>query len=377
MEIRYSQSRRLHASQEGERPDIVDLFSQLYLASNGDLSQALEWLRWVAEQYGLTSENRTFEDILDELEGKGLISRDKGEFHLTPMGDRTVRDSVYDRVFQGLGKSLRGGHGVAQPGRGGERLPESRAYRYGDDPEEVDFGGTYRNYLHRRLGSPGNPQEEMSEGDLRGEGIQEEDFLLYEREGQYNCSTVLMIDISHSMILYGEDRITPAKIVAMSLVEYIRRHFPRDTIDVVTFGDEATEIPAREIPHISVGPYHTNTCDGLRVAQALLRRRRNPNKQIFMVTDGKPSAIFHKGSLYRNSFGLDPLVLSQTFAEARNCRKSKIRVCTFMIARDAYLIEFVEKFTRLCEGKAFYTGLDNLGDFIFVDYAANRRRRVR
>ena len=184
---------------------------------------------------------------------------------------------------------------------------------------------------------------------------------MHEREQSANCSTVLMLDISHSMILYGEDRITPAKMVAMSLVEFVRRNYPRDTLDVITFGDEAAEIPADRIAYVSVGPFHTNTCDGLRLAQNILRRRKNGNKQIFMVTDGKPSAVFDRGRLYRNSFGLDPLVLSKTFAEARNCRKQKIRVNTFMIAKDPYLVEFVENFSRICGGKAFYTGLDDLG----------------
>jgi len=186
-----------------------------------------------------------------------------------------------------------------------------------------------------------------------------------------------MIDISHSMILYGEDRITPAKMVAMSLAEFVKRNYPRDTLDVITFGDEAKEIPADKIAHVAVGPYHTNTCDGLRLAQNLLRKRKNSNKQIFMVTDGKPSAVFDRGRLYRNSFGLDPLVLQKTFAEGRACRKNKIRVCTFMIAKDPYLVEFVEEFSKVSGGQAFYTGLDGLGEFIFVDYAAHRKGKIR
>jgi uncharacterized protein with von Willebrand factor type A (vWA) domain len=212
---------------------------------------------------------------------------------------------------------------------------------------------------------------------LPGAGLSEEDFEVHEREQLAACSTVLMLDISHSMILYGEDRITPAKMVAMSLVEFVKRHYPRDTLDVITFGDEAKEIPADKIAHVSVGPYHTNTCDGLRLAQNLLRRSKNGNKQIFMVTDGKPSAVFDRGRLYRNSFGLDPLVLQKTFAEGRACRKNKIRVCTFMIAKDPYLIEFVEEFSKVSGGQAFYTGLDGLGEFIFVDYAAHRRGKIR
>lgn len=379
MEIRYGKPFPPLEGGEGEgegKIDLVDLFSQLFLRSNGNIRQTLEWLRRIAENNGLLGRDRTFEDMLDELEEKGVLRRDKGKFDITPAGDQAIRESVFERVFKGMGKGLRGSHNTGKLGKGGERQPETRPYAFGDDVSDLDFNASIRNSLKR--GSEDGAQDAASDWNgLPQGGVSEDDFEVHERERLAGCSTVLMLDISHSMILYGEDRITPAKMVAMSLVEFVRRHYPRDTLDVITFGDEAKEIPADKIAHVAVGPFHTNTCDGLKLAQTLLRRRKNPNKQIFMVTDGKPSAVFDRGRLYRNSMGLDPLVLQKTFAEGRNCRKNKIRVCTFMIAQDPYLIEFVEEFSQVCGGKAFYTGLDGLGEFVFVDYQAHRRGKIR
>lgn len=384
MEIRYGMPLPDPEGEDGEgKIDLVDLFSQLFLRSNGDVGQALEWLRRIAERQGWLDRDRTFEDMLDELEEKGVLKRDQDGFGITPAGDKAVRESVFERVFKGMGKGLRGNHNSGKLGRGGERQPETRPFAFGDDIADLDFNATLRNSLHRgneavaRTGAAGGAGTGEDWNGMPAEGLSEEDFEVHEREQLASCSTVLMLDISHSMILYGEDRITPAKMVAMSLVEFVKRHYPRDTLDVITFGDEAREIPADRIAHVSVGPFHTNTCDGLRLAQTLLRKRKNTNKQIFMVTDGKPSAVFDRGRLYRNSFGLDPLVLQKTFAEGRSCRKNRIRVCTFMIAQDPYLIEFVEEFSKVCGGKAFYTGLDGLGEFVFVDYAAHRRGKVR
>jgi Ca-activated chloride channel family protein len=399
MEIRYGQAPDPEGEEEDgkEGIDLVDLFSQLFLRSNGDVRQALEWMRRIAERQGWLGRERTFEDMLDELEEKGVIKRDQDDFNITPAGDRAVRESVFERVFKGLGKSFRGSHATGKPGQGGERQAETRPYSFGDDLADLDFSQTLKNGI-RRGGeeaargdwgqdpdAPASDEAPASEdgggakawSGLSSDGLSEEDFEVHERERLASCSTVLMIDISHSMILYGEDRITPAKMVAMSLAEFVKRNYPRDTLDVITFGDEAKEIPSDKIAHVAVGPYHTNTCDGLRLAQNLLRKRKNSNKQIFMVTDGKPSAVFDRGRLYRNSFGLDPLVLQKTFAEGRACRKNKIRVCTFMIAKDPYLVEFVEEFSKVSGGQAFYTGLDGLGEFIFVDYAAHRKGKIR
>jgi Ca-activated chloride channel homolog len=387
MEIRYGMPLPDPEGGEGEgKIDMVDLFSQLFLRSNGDVGQALEWLRRIAERQGWLNRDRNFEDIIDELKEKGVLKRNQDGFEITPAGDKAVRESVFERVFKGMGKGLKGNHNTGKLGRGGERQAETRAFSFGDDLADLDFSATLKNGLRRGgelaadrgagIAAEGSAEAGEWTG-LPPEGLSQDDFEVHEREQLASCSTVLMLDISHSMILYGEDRITPAKMVAMSLVEFVKRHYPRDTLDVITFGDEAKEIPADRIAHVSVGPFHTNTCDGLRLAQTLLRKRKNTNKQIFMVTDGKPSAVFDRGRLYKNSFGLDPLVLQKTFAEGRACRKNKIRVCTFMIAQDPYLIEFVEEFSKVCAGKAFYTGLDGLGEFVFVDYAAHRRGKVR
>jgi Ca-activated chloride channel homolog len=187
---------------------------------------------------------------------------------------------------------------------------------------------------------------------------------------------VLMLDISHSMILYGEDRITPAKQVGLALSELIMTKFPRDYIALVVFGDDAKLVSINELPFLNVGPYHTNTRAGLQLARNLLRRCGNVNKQIFMITDGKPSAMFDDaGRLYKNSFGLDPKIVNKTLDEAVACRREKITISTFMVARDPYLINFVEELTKANHGRAYYSSLNNLGQFIFVDYIRNRRKR--
>ena len=190
-------------------------------------------------------------------------------------------------------------------------------------------------------------------------------------------STVLMIDISHSMILYGEDRITPAKKVAMALVEYIKTKFPKDTIDILSFGDEAKPISIKDLPYLKVGPYHTNTVAGLDLAFDILRRKKNNNKQIFMITDGKPSCMFTKDGFYKNSAGLDNFILDHCYNRARIAKKNNIPITTFMIASDPYLQTFVKKFSEVNNGKAFYTGLDGLSEMVFEDYDKNRRQKLR
>ena len=206
--------------------------------------------------------------------------------------------------------------------------------------------------------------------------MKEEDLEVYETEHQTFCATVLMIDISHSMILYGEDRITPAKQVALALSELIKTRYPKDYLVPVVFGDDARVVSVSELPFLNVGPYHTNTKAGLELARNLLRRKGNLNKQIFMVTDGKPSAIFDSnGRLYKNSFGLDLKIVNKTLDEAVACRREQIPITTFMVASDPYLIDFVEELTKANQGRAYYSSLSNLGEFVFVDYIRNRKKR--
>jgi uncharacterized protein with von Willebrand factor type A (vWA) domain len=187
-------------------------------------------------------------------------------------------------------------------------------------------------------------------------------------------STVLMIDISHSMILYGEDRITPAKKVAMALAELIITRYPKDSLDIIVFGNDAWRVEIKDLPYLEVGPYHTNTVAGLELAMDILRKRKNPNKQIMMITDGKPTCIKIGKKYYKNAYGLDRKILNRTLALAVKCRKLNIPVTTFMIARDPWLVDFVDNFTRANNGKAFYSSLEGLGSFIFLDYNNNKRR---
>jgi uncharacterized protein with von Willebrand factor type A (vWA) domain len=206
--------------------------------------------------------------------------------------------------------------------------------------------------------------------------IAEDDLEVFETEHLSSCATVVMIDISHSMILYGEDRITPAKKVALALTELILTKYPKDAIDVLLFGDEATEVPISEIAYAQVGPYHTNTKAGLELAQRILRRRKHSNKQIFMITDGKPSALTENGRLYTNSFGLDMKIVNRTLEEADRCRRAGIPITTFMLATDPMLVNFVDQLSKINRGRAFYASSDRLGEYILADYIRNRRKFV-
>ena len=178
------------------------------------------------------------------------------------------------------------------------------------------------------------------------------------------------------MILYGEDRITPAKKVAMALIEYIQQKYPKDVIDVVLFGDDAIPVETHQVARVSVGPFHTNTKAGLQAAMNILLKRKQANKQVFMITDGKPSAIWENGELYKNPFGLDPKIVAQTVNEATALRRKGITITTFMITSDPYLQDFVDTLTQANKGRAYYSSLDNLGKFIFADYARNKKKKV-
>jgi len=187
---------------------------------------------------------------------------------------------------------------------------------------------------------------------------------------------VLMVDVSHSMILYGEDRITPAKKIALALTQLIKTRYPKDTLDVVLFGDDASQVPLKDLMKIQAGPYHTNTRAGLQLARRILESRKGVNKQVFMITDGKPSAIREYGRLYKNPFGLDPKIVNKTLEEAVQCRRKKIAITTFMLATDFPLLEFVRKLTALNHGRIYETDPNNLGAYVFRDFVRNRRKRL-
>ena len=362
MHIRYSKWRAGSTTAEQRLEQLVSLFSYLSLKTSGDVEEALEWLRGLAKRYGLFDEDLSLEDLIEKLKEMGIIEEIDSTPTLSAKGVQRIRHDALREIFSSLKKSPEGSHEIASTGSGVERLSDTRKWTFGDHAANLDLTTTLTNAFKR----DGIDDFSLEEADLE----------VYETEHLASCATVLLLDISHSMILYGEDRITPAKQVALALAELIRTKFPKDYLALATFGDSAQTVSISELPFLNVGPYHTNTRAGLQLARNLLRRSGNVNKQIFMVTDGKPSAITDdSGRLYKNSFGLDPRIVNKTLDEAVQCRREKITVSTFMVARDPALIEFVEELTKANQGRAFYSSLNELGQFLLVDYLRNRRKR--
>jgi len=341
---------------------LVRVYEHLLLQTNGSVELALDYLDQVAKRYKLWTPEFGLKEFQQWLKDHRMARVDgKGAWSLTGAGERRLRTGSLDAIFSGLQAGAGGNHRVARPGQGAERLSETRPYQFGDNLSLIATHETLHNALRR------------SGGELN---IQEEDLAIYETEHDSSCATVLMIDVSHSMILYGEDRITPAKRVALALTELILTRYPKDRLHVVLFGDEAWEVPLDQIPYCGVGPFHTNTRAGLVLAKDILRKSKQSNRQIFLVTDGKPSALTEPGGrIYKNPNGLDPRVVNKTLEEADHCRRLGIPITTFMLTEDPYLVNFVEEFTAINRGRAYYSGAGSLGSFVFVDYIKNRRRR--
>lgn len=345
---------------------LFELFQELLVYTSGDVNEALDWLNQLDREYHITTPEYGMGDFIQELIDRGYLTEENpesGVMQITSKMEKTIRQSSLDQIFGKLKKSQRGNHKTSHTGAGDENSTDRRNYSFGDTHEQIDYNESIKN-AHINHG-------------INEFSLDEDDLVVVEKEYKAQTSTVLMIDISHSMILYGEDRITPAKKVAMALSELIKTKYPKDTLDVIVFGNDAWQIEIKDIPYLQVGPYHTNTVAGLELAMDLLRRRKNPNKQIFMITDGKPTCIIRNGKYYKNSWGLDRIILNKTLNLSAQCRKLNIKITTFMIAKDSYLQKFVEEFTEVNQGKAFYTSLKGLGDFIFEDYEKNRRRNVR
>ncbi|HYH10503.1 MAG TPA: VWA domain-containing protein [Thermoanaerobaculia bacterium] len=339
------------------------LFNHLLLQTSGDVEEAMRWMRMLQER-GYIDPDVDLEAFFAQLMQENVIGQDgSGNLALSSGGERQIRRDALDEIFGGLKKSMTGYHSVANAGAGTERLTETRPYHFGDDPMSIDSIRSLQNAMKHN-----DPADAIT--------ITEDDLEVFETEHSSNCATVVMIDISHSMILYGEDRITPAKKVALALTELILTKYPKDAIDVLLFGDDATEVPISEIPYVQVGPYHTNTKAGLELAQRILRRRRHANKQIFMITDGKPSALTENGRLYTNSFGLDMKIVNRTLEEADRCRRAGIPITTFMLATDPMLVNFVDQLSKMNRGRAYYSSPDRLGEYVFADYIRNRRKFV-
>jgi uncharacterized protein with von Willebrand factor type A (vWA) domain len=289
--------------------------------------------------------------------------RERMKLRATRKAERSIRQDAFDELFGAMRQdAVAGDHLTPHAGLGGEQLPETRPWIFGDRVQDLDIIGSLSNAL-RRTG--------IDDFDMA-----EEDLMVHEVEHATSCATVVALDISHSMILYGEDRITPAKKVALALTELIQTRFPKDSLDVIVFGDDAMIIDPRDLAFIQVGPYHTNTKAALELGQQILVKRRHANRQIIMITDGKASAITEGGELYINSFGLDARIVNKTVEEAQRCRRRGIVITTFMITSDPYLKKFVQRLTEANRGRAYYADLDNLGRFVLMDYVKNKQRRV-
>ncbi|MEH0157824.1 hypothetical protein V6R21_27285 [Limibacter armeniacum] len=345
--------------------NLMDVFKQLLTITAGDVAEALQWLTELDKQYNLTNGDYGIGDFIEDLKNKGYIKENPqtGELNMTAKSEQTIRKSALEEIFGKLRKSRnKGNHKTPHIGQGDEFTSELRDFQFGDSLDQISMTESIKNaQVNHGLGD-----FTLTEGDLQ----------IREQEFKAQTSTVLMIDISHSMILYGEDRITPAKKVAMALAELITTKYKKDTLDIIVFGNDAWQIELKDLPYLQVGPYHTNTVAGVELAMDILRRRKNPNKQIFMITDGKPTCIKEGLHYYKNSFGIDQKILNKTLTLAAQCRKLKIPITTFMIATDPYLQQFVREFTEVNQGKAYFSSLRGLGDLIFEDYQRNRRKKI-
>ena len=347
---------------------LFDVFSELITHTSGDVDEALEWLNVLDKEYNLTTEDYAMEDFIEDLKKKGYLREEiqpdgKGQLSITAKTERVIRKNAMDQIFGKIRKNGAGNHKSKKSGQGDESTGEFRDFQFGDSFENISITESLK-----------NAQINNGVGEFR---LTEQDLVVEDTHHKSQMSTVLMIDISHSMILYGEDRITPAKKVAMALAELITTSYPKDTLDVIVFGNDAWPIKIKDLPYLNVGPYHTNTVAGLELAMDILRRKRNTNKQIFMITDGKPSCLrMPDGQYYKNSNGLDQMIVEKCYTMAAQARKMHIPITTFMIAQDPYLQSFVEQFTSSNKGKAFFTGLKGLGEMIFHDYETNRKKRI-
>ncbi len=274
------------------------------------------------------------------------------------LGYKTLRD-----LLGSLGKSNFGRHDTRHWATGVETHGASQRYEFGDTLN-LDTTTTLKSAISREgIGLPLN--------------LEYDDLHVHQCEYQSSCATVVMLDCSHSMILYGEDRFTPAKKVAMALSHLIRTQYPGDSLSLVLFHDSAEELPVSQLARVKVGPYYTNTCEGLRLAQRILARQRKDMKQIVMITDGKPSALtLPDGRIYKNAYGLDPLVVSETLEEVARCKRSSVMINTFMLASDLGLVQFVHKVSEMCRGKAYFTTPDTLGEYLLMDYMNRKSKTI-
>lgn len=337
------------------------LFREILLRTDGDVEQALDVMERVLGQYG---ESQDFDrsEFERRLLQEGTLQRSSdGELDMSAKAERSLREHSFETLFgEAMKPGGMGKHDTSKLGGLGEYDGTLRAWRHGDEPGLISYPESFRNSLARGGGWQGRL-------DLR-----DEDMVVQDRVQQTSCATVLLLDISHSMTLYGEDRITPAKRVALALTHLITERFPKDDLHLVVFGDDAKEVPLADLPRVSNGPFHTNTQAAMRQAMTILRRKRHPNKRIVMITDGKPTAMHDRGQIYINTFGLDKRVITATLQEAVHARRRNIDVSVFMVADDPYLMQFIRRFCNACRGSAHLVGLDQLGAAVISDFMRRR-----
>jgi Ca-activated chloride channel family protein len=334
------------------------------MSAEGHLDELIEQLIQRMEQENFISVDSP-QNPSQSSSGAGQIGENEGEvrFEVTDksldfLGFKTLRD-----LLGSLGKSSYGRHDTRHWATGIEASGASKQYEFGDTLN-LDTVATLTSAIAR-------------EGVSLPLNMEYSDLHIHQCEYQSSCATVVMLDCSHSMILYGEDRFTPAKRVAMALSHLIRTQYPGDSLSLVLFHDSAEEMPISQLARVKVGPYYTNTREGLRVAQRVLDRQKKDMKQIVMITDGKPSALtLPDGRIYKNAFGLDPLVVSETLEEVSHCKRSGIMINTFMLASDFGLVQFVQKVTQMCRGKAYFTTPHTLGEYLLMDYMQHKMKTI-
>jgi len=361
----------MRALQEGDLvpPDMLEqLMQNPDISKNQELRDLIDKLIERMEQEGYITQQQSARVTPPPSETPGgQIGRDQpnveARFEITDkaidfLGFKTLKD-----LLASLGKSSFGRHDTRDLATGVESGGTSKAYEFGDTLN-MDISGTLFNAVQRN--GAGIPIE-----------LDYPDLMVHQCEYQSSCATVLMLDCSHSMILYGEDRFTPAKRVALALSHLIRTQYPGDSLHCVLFHDSAEEIPLGKLARVQVGPYYTNTREGLKMAQRILARQKKDMRQIVMITDGKPSAVtLEDGRIYKNAFGLDPLVVTQTMEEVAKCKRAGILINTFMLASDYSLVNFVQKITELCRGKAYFTTPYTLGQYLLMDYVGRKTRHI-
>ncbi|MEN3041302.1 MAG: hypothetical protein ABDH66_07180 [Bacteroidia bacterium] len=345
---------------------LLNVFLELLMKTGGNVPEALRWLAYFDKRNNITDASYTMGDFIRELREKGYITDSTDSQRvLVPSvkAQAEIRQRSLEEIFTALKSGPIGDHPLPKSGPGDDLSYETRPYEFGDKLEHLHLTETLNNaYLHHGI-------EEFC--------LTQEDLSIIQTEEKTQTATFVLIDASHSMVLYGEDRITPAKKVAMALAELIRRRYPKDLLFIGAFGDHAWQVDIDQVPFLQAGPYHTNTRDAIEMAISVLSRTRVVNKQIFLITDGKPTCIREGNRFYRNSFGLDPKIMNKTLEMADRARREKIVITTFMIARDAYLQQFVQKFTEINRGRAYYVHPQRIGLFIFQDFIRNRRKELR